>query len=459
MTKILLVEDDNSLREIYGVRLLAEGYSVVSADDGEKALALAISEKPDLIVSDVMMPRISGFEMLDLLRGNESTKNVKVIMLTALSSEHQRERGDELGADRYLVKSQVGIEDIVRTVHEVLNDQSSQRTVEQMETSARAAHDAQINAQKSQEQGSVVVNQPNDTNLPASGQSSFNPLAATSPNVVAGKPLPNLPNTPLQVPAYNQPPVRDSAAYYQGSPTLYGNEQQSNTSANNSVTKQPATAITLNAQLAQRHILNDQLPRPAVKSAPIANKPAQSLAPVPAPAITAQPQTQSQVPASAPVAPAPATPAPIATTAPVESSSITDSIQQAHSLQSIFGQPQVEPEPQPQVQTQPSPTPVAVEPKPAAMEPSPLPAPVPTPAASTSAPAPAPAPAILPDAESGLPQQLPSTIQPQETPVSSVADPRINLATLLGETNNLGGVDATSTASAPTISTNFFPQQ
>ena len=448
MTKILLVEDDNSLREIYGVRLLAEGYSVVSADDGEKALALAISEKPDLIVSDVMMPRISGFEMLDLLRGNESTKNVKVIMLTALSSEHQRERGDELGADRYLVKSQVGIEDIVRTVHEVLNDQSSQRTVEQMETSARAAHDAQINAQKSQEQGAVVVNQPNNTNLPASGQSSFNPLAATSPNIVAGKPLPNLPNTPLQIPAYNQPPVRDSAAYYQGSPTLYSNEQQPNVDAGANVAKQPATAVTLNAQLAQRHILNDQLPRPAVKSAPTANKPAQSLAPVPAPAITTQPQAQPQAPV-----PTPVTSAPIATTTPVESSSITDSIQQAHSLQSIFGQPQVESEPQVQTQAQPSPAPAATEPEPATVKPSPLPTPAPTPMAQT------PEPAILPDAESGLPQQLPSPMQPQETPVSSAPDPRINLATLLGETNNLGGVDATSTASAPTISTNFFPQQ
>lgn len=124
MTKILLVEDDKSLREIYGVRLLAEGYDIVSAGDGEEALAMAIKERPDLIVSDVMMPKISGFEMLDLLRSNESTKSIKVIMMTALSSENQRQRGEALGADRYLVKSQVGIEDVVRTVHEVLGDQN-----------------------------------------------------------------------------------------------------------------------------------------------------------------------------------------------------------------------------------------------------------------------------------------------------------------------------------------------
>lgn len=122
MTKILLVEDDKSLREIYGVRLLAEGYDIVSAGDGEEALAMAIKERPDLIVSDVMMPKISGFDMLDILRSTTETKDIKVIMMTALSSEDQRQRGEQLGADRYLVKSQVGIEDVVRTVHDVLQD-------------------------------------------------------------------------------------------------------------------------------------------------------------------------------------------------------------------------------------------------------------------------------------------------------------------------------------------------
>lgn len=122
MTKVLLVEDDKSLREIYGVRLLAEGYDIISAGDGEEALAMAIKERPALILSDVMMPKISGFDMLDILRSTTETKNIKVIMMTALSSDDQRKRGEELGADSYLVKSQVGIEDVVRTVHEVLAD-------------------------------------------------------------------------------------------------------------------------------------------------------------------------------------------------------------------------------------------------------------------------------------------------------------------------------------------------
>ncbi|MBR0479922.1 response regulator [Candidatus Saccharibacteria bacterium] len=122
MSKVMIVEDDASLREIYSIRFTADGYEVVSAGDGEEALAVAVREKPDLILSDVMMPKISGFDMLDILRATPETADIKVIMMTALSSDDQRARGERLGANRYLVKSQVGIEDVVNAVHEVLGD-------------------------------------------------------------------------------------------------------------------------------------------------------------------------------------------------------------------------------------------------------------------------------------------------------------------------------------------------
>lgn len=122
MSKIMVVEDDAALREIYSIRITAEGYEVVSAGDGEEALAVAVREKPDLILSDVMMPKISGFDMLDILRNTPETANIKVIMMTALSADDQRARGERLGCDRYLVKSQVGIEDVVNAIHEVLGD-------------------------------------------------------------------------------------------------------------------------------------------------------------------------------------------------------------------------------------------------------------------------------------------------------------------------------------------------
>lgn len=140
MTKILLVEDDQSLREIYGIRLVAEGYEIISAGDGEEALAAAVRERPDLIVSDVMMPKISGFDMLDILRSTPETQKIKVIMMTALSSDDQRKRGENLGADRYLVKSQVGIEDVVNVIHEVLGDRGEASTpITQTTTSVQTA--------------------------------------------------------------------------------------------------------------------------------------------------------------------------------------------------------------------------------------------------------------------------------------------------------------------------------
>jgi CheY-like chemotaxis protein len=123
MAKILLVEDDNNLREIYEARLQAEGYTIISARDGEEALVFAKSEKPDLVISDVMMPKISGFEMLDILRNTEGLKQVKVIMLTALGQADDQQRASRLGADHYLVKSQVTLEDIVKVAHELLQDE------------------------------------------------------------------------------------------------------------------------------------------------------------------------------------------------------------------------------------------------------------------------------------------------------------------------------------------------
>lgn len=128
MTKIMVVEDDASLREIYSIRITAEGYEVVSAGDGEEALAVAVREKPDLILSDIMMPKISGFDMLDILRSTPEIAQIKVVMMTALSADDQRQRGERLGADRYLVKSQVGIEDVINTIHEVLGDKPAAAT-------------------------------------------------------------------------------------------------------------------------------------------------------------------------------------------------------------------------------------------------------------------------------------------------------------------------------------------
>ena len=194
MTKILLVEDDQSLREIYGIRLTAEGYEIASAGDGEAALALAVKERPDLIISDVMMPKISGFDMLDILRSTPETANIKVIMMTALSADDQKARGESLGADRFLVKSQVGIEDVVNAVHEVLNDvngapvtATTAPTTENMMTQFAAA----------------PVQTPVQT--PVQPVASAQPFVSTQPATQA-QPIQTQPATSIQPPINNSNP-------------------------------------------------------------------------------------------------------------------------------------------------------------------------------------------------------------------------------------------------------------
>ena len=114
--KILLVEDDEMLSQVYRSRLEIEGFDVKEVYNGEDALSAAISFKPDIILLDAMMPRISGFDVLDILRNTPETANIAIIMLTALSQPRDKERAESLGVDDYLVKSQVVIGDVVARV-------------------------------------------------------------------------------------------------------------------------------------------------------------------------------------------------------------------------------------------------------------------------------------------------------------------------------------------------------
>ncbi len=114
--KILLVEDDDALASVYQTRLEAEGFNLKRVPNGEDALAAALNYKPDLILLDVMMPKVSGFDVLDILRNTPETTNVKIIMLTALSQDSDKERALSLGVDDYLVKSQVVIADVVEKI-------------------------------------------------------------------------------------------------------------------------------------------------------------------------------------------------------------------------------------------------------------------------------------------------------------------------------------------------------
>ena len=128
MTKVLLVEDDNNLREIFEMRLAADGYQTVTAGNGEEGLTVAMKEKPDLIIADIMMPKLSGFDMIESLRASPEMKDVKVIAMTALGQAEDQARGEKLGVVKYLVKSQATLEDFARVVKEVMPPDSALST-------------------------------------------------------------------------------------------------------------------------------------------------------------------------------------------------------------------------------------------------------------------------------------------------------------------------------------------
>ena len=114
--KILLVEDDEALAAVYKSRLDIEGFDTKGVFNGEDALSAAMEFKPDLILLDAMMPKISGFDVLDILRNTPETAQIRVIMLTALSQPKDKERAESLGVNDYLVKSQVVIGDVIERV-------------------------------------------------------------------------------------------------------------------------------------------------------------------------------------------------------------------------------------------------------------------------------------------------------------------------------------------------------
>jgi DNA-binding response OmpR family regulator len=102
--KILVVDDEEHVVAAIVTNLQLEGYEVIPAYNGAEALELVREEKPDLVVLDVMMPEMSGWEVLQNLKNNPATENLPVIMLTALSQDRDIERGWELEANAYLTK-------------------------------------------------------------------------------------------------------------------------------------------------------------------------------------------------------------------------------------------------------------------------------------------------------------------------------------------------------------------
>jgi DNA-binding response OmpR family regulator len=118
--KILIVEDESTLRKTMGEFLTMEGFDAVAASDGEMALDLAKKEKPDLIILDIILPKKDGFEVLDELKADDDLKETPIILLSNLETAEHIQRAFEKGVTTYLVKSDYKLEDVVKKIKEML---------------------------------------------------------------------------------------------------------------------------------------------------------------------------------------------------------------------------------------------------------------------------------------------------------------------------------------------------
>ncbi len=105
--KILIVEDEHFLLDLYEIKLVAAGYDVLKASNGAAGLSLAELEKPKLILLDILMPEVDGYEMLKRLKAQNSTKNITVIIFSNLSQKEEIEKGLKLGAKDFIIKTSV----------------------------------------------------------------------------------------------------------------------------------------------------------------------------------------------------------------------------------------------------------------------------------------------------------------------------------------------------------------
>lgn len=119
--RILIVEDDVFIRDIYQVKFSQEGFDVVTAEDGVKALAILEKIVPDVILLDIIMPYMNGMEVLRNIKSNELLKKIPVIMLTNISEKEKVTEGTELGINDYIIKSHFTPSEVVHKVNALLN--------------------------------------------------------------------------------------------------------------------------------------------------------------------------------------------------------------------------------------------------------------------------------------------------------------------------------------------------
>jgi DNA-binding response OmpR family regulator len=113
---ILIIEDDEFFMELVSKELLASGFGVLKAVDGQKGIERIKESKPDLILLDILLPNIDGFEVLSTIKQNPDTASIPVIILSNLSSKEDIERGLKLGASDFLIKSQFSLPEVIEKI-------------------------------------------------------------------------------------------------------------------------------------------------------------------------------------------------------------------------------------------------------------------------------------------------------------------------------------------------------
>ena len=116
MTKVVVADDDRMLRKAAETTLRRQGYSVATASDGEEALQLIRSELPDIIVLDLIMPKLQGFDVLQILKQDTLTSAIPVIVLSSLTQEQDKQEALDLGAVAYFNKSTFSLSELVKQV-------------------------------------------------------------------------------------------------------------------------------------------------------------------------------------------------------------------------------------------------------------------------------------------------------------------------------------------------------
>lgn len=125
--KILYIEDDRAIAKVFNERFSDEGYEVSICDNGEDGLRATLDFKPDLIITGILMPKVSGFDVIDILKQTPETKDIPIVVLSALSRQDDIDRAKKLGAIEYLVMSKVRVKDVLRRINELFDEIYSEK--------------------------------------------------------------------------------------------------------------------------------------------------------------------------------------------------------------------------------------------------------------------------------------------------------------------------------------------